>query len=209
MNNSSFYYDDSANSCRIEEVDVFDHVTSKRYKIPANELTSDMIPVSVDGSPTFFVHASGLRSGREQWKVMPDGFRRIALTVFDIINSQMPDMDEKRWVDGFKKDLHPMRELYFWMRIAFAFYQKTHGRTDKPDIQRDVFSICTNSITYGANTLQKVRPTRISKGRARACVQATLETDVDAFCAFWEERLPGEDWSIFANCLGEETAGPN
>jgi hypothetical protein len=198
-----------ANTDSIEKVDVFDHLTYERYKIPASQLTPGMIPVSVEASPNFFAHASAFRHGDEQWKVLPDGFKRIALAVFDIIKVQMPEMDENQWVEDYKKDLHPIRELYLWTRIAFAFYQMTHSGTDNPDIQRDVFAICANSVTYGAKILQTVKPTRISKGRARACVQATLDTDIDAFWVFWEERLPGEDWSIFANCLGEETAGPN
>ena len=47
----------------------------------------------------------------------------------------------EKWLEGFRRDVHPEREIAIWEQIAVAFTQFTAGRSVSLEIRREAFAL--------------------------------------------------------------------
>ena len=149
--------------------------------------------------------AGKIHPGTGATKALPEGFDRIAGATLAVFKPYFRGMDEKGWLKGFALDAHPVRELVGWMKVAFVFHQLTHGGTDAPEIQQDLFTVCSVTLTNGEQALDTVQLSRISKARAKTCMQRMLEVmqgaDSKEFSQFWADQLDDDDFDVLTRLI--------
>jgi hypothetical protein len=185
----------------MKKVEVYSLAKKTRTTIPASELAPTMVLANVKGVGTVFVDALEVKPGVDTKKALPEGFDRIAAATLAVIKSCVHWADEKGWLEGFRKDTHPVRELFGWMKVAFIFHELTHGGTDAPEIQRDVFTVCVQTLNNGEHALETVELTRISTARAKTCMQRMLSVSEAELDQFWADRLGADDFDVLTRLL--------
>jgi hypothetical protein len=198
----------------MKEVDIYSFKTEKKTRIPAAELSPGYLRCDVPSVGIVYVQSTELHANTDT-KPLPEGFDRLAKATLAMIKSGYPQMDEKRWVDGFRGDMHPVRELFGWMRLACVFHGLTHGGADSPEIQRDVFRVCLQTLNNGDCALETVELSCISRARAKTCMQRMLAHTADIGpealeeeAQFWAGQLSEEDTDTFIR-LNREGDGPS
>lgn len=194
----------------MKQVETYSFATKTKTKIPASELAPGMVQANVEGVGTVYVSgpemdALAKAAGPGPMKELPDGFDRIAEATLNIIGPCLPWMDKKAWLEGFALDAHPVRELVGWMKVAFVFHELTVGRSEGPEVQRDVFSVCANTLTNGEQALETVQLSRISKARAKTCMQRMLEvmhgSNMGEYSQFWADQLDEDDVDVLVRLM--------
>jgi len=85
-------------------------------------------------------------------------------------------MTVAEWEDGFRRDMHPEKEIEGWIRIAAAYLHFTGDKKMPYEAKKDYFRIslsCTNNGCDAALEVMELR--RLSKARARGVVREIRE----------------------------------
>ena len=171
-------------------VAIYDSETKQITQIPAAELAPGMVKVRIDGVGEVFVREETINPS-EKRNELPDGFAPIALAVLKIVGTWMSWVkSEDDWVNGFRADAHPVRELVRWMHTASVYHEMTHGGTDPEPVAHDVFNVLVSSMNDGAQALDTIQLSRISPSRAKAVVARHQQAEVsEDFVEFWADRV--------------------
>lgn len=78
----------------------------------------------------------------------------------------------EKWVDDFKRDADPDRELRVWERMAKAYGAYCNGRTLSPDAKKDVYRIVLlRSMSSEKDVLERVELKVLSRDDAIAVMK--------------------------------------
>jgi hypothetical protein len=174
----------------MKTVEIFSYATHTKRTIPASELGPNMIRTTIEGVGTVFVETTEVPRRSPTTRALPDGFDRLAGATLAVIKLCVDWTDESGWV-----------ELLGWMKLACVFHELTHGETDAPAIQRDVFKVCLQAWNNGELALETVELSRISRARARVCMQRMLALPKEVFADFWARRLSESECDILVRFL--------
>jgi hypothetical protein len=112
-----------------------------------------LLPIACERPPTPLPPAKGSGKERVEWvdpKTIQAGpIRRDSLTHEQMariraLQATFADVDGQRveqWVDNFKRDADPDKELRIWERMSKAFRAFCDGRKLSPEAKKDVFSV--------------------------------------------------------------------
>jgi hypothetical protein len=59
---------------------------------------------------------------------LPEHLTERARALYPTVRNLFKDYSVKRWIDGFKYDLHPEREILFWEEAVSKYVEETHGK---------------------------------------------------------------------------------
>ena len=63
---------------------------------------------------------------------LPEHFIKRARKLFPVVKKLFPDRSLKDWINGFKYDLYPERELAKWEVVVKQYLDKTRGKKVSP-----------------------------------------------------------------------------
>jgi hypothetical protein len=174
-------------------VRIYDVNTKTCSEIPAAELAPGMIKATIQGREDLgevYIKAETLKPSGANNR-LPDGFEAIALAVLEVLKPRLHWIRTKEdWLDGFRADAHPVRELLLWMWLAAVYHEMTHKGSDSDVIARDVFSVLAASMNDKENPLETVTLNRISRVRAEEIVRRHKCGDHHQRLAeFWAPRI--------------------
>ena len=132
------------------------------------------VPISADDA------ATETENGDVQWidpnEIQPGPVQRDSLTdsqmervralqkVFVEVDGQSVD----QWVDNFKRDLNPDRELAIWEKMCSAYSAYCDDRDLNIDAKKEVYKVVLlRSMTSEADVLQRLKLSVLSQGDAK------------------------------------------
>ena len=112
-----------------------------------------LLPIACERPPTPLRTAKGSGKERVEWvdpkTIQPGPIRRDSLTHEQMariraLQATFVEVDGQtveQWVDNFKRDADPDKELRIWERMSKAFRAFCDGRKLSPEAKKDVFSV--------------------------------------------------------------------
>ena len=114
-----------------ELVPYYDFETKHTVRIPKCELSPGAVLIQIQGeSEPVYADAPQLKEGEHQHESLPAEL----LTAIQEIQEELADvrpMDNDEWVDGFRRDANPDREIAGWLHLSHILRVMTnrHGYT--------------------------------------------------------------------------------
>jgi hypothetical protein len=104
----------------------YDFQEKRCHLIPANEITSEMIEVRIEGeNETAWVYVSQLKSSD---KFLHAEFNDETRQLIDQIKGYIDDvyyLSRDDWEEGFRKDKNPMKEIQGWLKVGRIYRNMT------------------------------------------------------------------------------------
>ncbi|MGD0058627.1 MAG: hypothetical protein ABSD58_04335 [Verrucomicrobiia bacterium] len=160
---------------------VYNPTTQTVTEIPKAELAPGMILASYEGVGQVWVSQEQVKQGQIRHASLPEDFLEVAEVVYDgfAVNDgrrsgNLLNMSRQQWLDGFRCDVHPYRELAIWGNILsfYNFARKRHGVGKSLEWLVDLYRVSLFIYTNGADAvLDTFEPRTMS----RLEVQALLE----------------------------------
>jgi len=161
---------------------IYDYETQTTQSIPTAELAPNMILAEVIGVGRVWVDATKLKQSPIQHATLPSHLLRRANELFNAF--QIPDgkrfinflkQSRQEWCDGFKRDVHPDREIKVWEKILkfFRVAHQYHGGKKSLEWQWDAFLLSLAIHNNGPDNIRAVfNPKTMTKADAAELVEA-------------------------------------
>jgi hypothetical protein len=143
-----------------------------------------LLPVACERPPTALPTAKAGGEGRVKWvdpkTIQPGPIRRDSLTDEQMariraLQATFVEVDRQtvdQWVDNFKRDADPDKELRIWERMSKAFRAYCDGRKLSPEAKKDVFSVVLlRSMASEPEVLKHVKLKTLSRDDAIAVMK--------------------------------------
>jgi hypothetical protein len=174
------------------KVNYFDPKTGKVVAIPVHETTDGMVLCKVEGhtEPVWVeretAEAAGLLQGGrfemvDACNVRPSPIQHSTFgpevrPLLEKIHSTLPWMygDDAdpigRWEEGFRRDIHPGREVALWLYMVEVLEHFTQGRELNDEQKQHIFQVVSAVVNSGGEreAVMKTLPRTLSKKRADA-----------------------------------------
>jgi hypothetical protein len=162
-----------------EMVRVYDFETKKVASIPARELASGMVKVSIQGREgEFWVEASQLKPSPPRHSEFGPEYKQVFRYLSDVLCNVYP-LSVEEWEDGFRRDANPKKEIQIWVSIANSFLHLTSGLELSEEERKEAFTVIFLAYNNGPkNVLLTFTPEVLSKERVNAILkELTPEED--------------------------------
>ena len=163
-------------------VKVYNPETKTVTEIPKAELAPGMMLIDWQGVGKVWVNQEQLnKQERIRHDSLPQDFLEVANKVYDGYAvsdgkryGNLTKMPREEWLDGFRYDTHPDRELTNWVYILnfYKFARQRHGVGKSLEWLNDLYHV---SLFISVNGLDGVLDTFEPKTMSRLEVQALLE----------------------------------
>lgn len=143
-----------------------------------------LMPLACARSPTALPPAKGSGEGRLEWvdpKAIQAGpVRRDSLTdkqmarirALQATFLEVDGQTVEQWVDNFKRDANPDKELQIWEHMSKAFRAYCDGKKLSPEAKKDVFSVVLlRSMSPEQEVLEHVKLKTLSRDEAIAVMK--------------------------------------
>jgi hypothetical protein len=154
-------------------VRLYDFRTKQLTKIPARELAPGMVRARITGidGEVFVDAAQVLRGGEVRHPPFPDAVREQLRRLYETFQDVYPKTLEE-WEDGFRRDMHPEREIALWEYMATVFEHFTAGRSLNPEQRRDIYLVILTCMNNGKeNVLVTTNPQTLSRKQVNEIVE--------------------------------------
>jgi hypothetical protein len=153
----------------LEKVLVKDLETKTKFLIPACELAPGMVCAREEGEEgEFFVQASQIKAGTEYFHPPFDDDMRKIMVFFRDTFTDVYSQTAEEWEDGFRRDMHPNREIEIWVNMARVFLHFTEGRDLSPEQKRDILQVILACSHAGLDHVHALTsPVTLSRKRVR------------------------------------------
>jgi hypothetical protein len=160
-----FLLDDESPAAKVHYLDP---ETGQTVRMPASELTEDVVRAHVLGvGKDVWTDASGDFITVLQHPPFGPELRTKLRRIHDALSEVCPKTLEE-WEDGFRRDLFPEQEIQRWLWMAHCYEHFTQGRELRPDQQRDIFSVILYAAVNGADYVRRtIHPPTVSQRRVR------------------------------------------
>jgi hypothetical protein len=157
-----------------EKVKVSDADTGRVYSMPPSELAPGMVGIQIvdsDGNASDVVYRelrfADIANTPIRHESLPDDLMELATAIYEVIGEAL-EQEYDQFVDGFRHDRNPDRELGIWANIAGAYRHFTAGRTLNIDQKRDILRFLIVAFVNGEQVLRTFTCRTLSKSRMRA-----------------------------------------
>jgi hypothetical protein len=131
----------------METVPFYDFDTKTVQHIPVRELSGNCVLAEMDGVGRVYVDAHKLKPGSIVYhQDLPEDLLKRVKRLFPIFKSVYEPSYEK-WVDGFKRDVHPDKEVDRWEQIARTFQHFCKSGNRK--VQNAIFLVALKCTMVG------------------------------------------------------------
>lgn len=122
-------------------VDYLDIKTRQRTRMPLSEITGEMVPVSVDGNDgPAFVDPAELKSGEVRHPPLSGEVLETARAAWRVL-AEVMGVPLEEWVEEFRRDRNPGREVQIWSQIALAYWELTDGKVIPLRKKKAIFDV--------------------------------------------------------------------
>jgi len=140
-------------------VRTYSFATRKVVEIPEEELAPEMLRVSVDGVGDVYMNTRELKPGTEvRHPLFPEETVRLIQQIGDDLAEVLPQQCKDNWVDGFRYDRNPDREIAIWRRIADVYLVATRSRPMNLPMKQECFRVLMNCTSAEASTVLQITP---------------------------------------------------
>ena len=146
-----------------------DPETGVRATIPARELTADFMRVEIlDEARSVWVDRRRIElASKVRHPPFSRGRREAIRQIRDAVHEVCPKT-RAQWEDGFRRDMHPDREIRVWQHIALCYRQFTVGGLMDLQTKRAVFDVIVRATIDGAEfTARNLKPRTLPPERVR------------------------------------------
>jgi hypothetical protein len=152
-------------------VRVYGFNTGAITRILARELAPGMVRARLTGiEGEVWIAGSQVRQSGYRHGPFDEGVRDV-LRQFEALFCDVYPMTAAEWEDGFRRDLHPDREMAPWLRRAEVFVHFMAGRDLSFDQRQDIFQAILTAVSNGKEAvLLTSNPVTLSKRRVREIV---------------------------------------
>lgn len=139
---------------------------------------------SCDRGPTGQKTEKDSGGGRVEWvdpkTIQPGPIRREALSdeqmaqirTLQATFAEVDGQSVEQWVDNFKRDVDPDKELRVWERMANAYRAYCDGRKLSPEAKKDVYRVVLlRSMASEQDVLERVKLKELSREEAIAVMK--------------------------------------
>src|SRR5579863_5104165 len=104
----------------------YDFEKKRYHTIPANEITSDMIRVQIEGeNETAWVYKSQLKtSDKFLTSELNDEIRQLIQQIKGYVDD-VYYLSEEEWEEGFRKDKDPIKQIRGWLKVGCIYNDMT------------------------------------------------------------------------------------
>lgn len=168
MNNTNSQKSGNANLVRVHNGE-----TGEFNWIPAAELAPGMILVNFQGQGEAWVHCSELEQGKEYYHPpFNESIRQILRHIKSALQAVRP-LSLEEWEDGFRRDMHPEREIAICVHIAKVYRHLTEGRNFPLARRQDIFRIIMACATSSRDCAEyTIEPRVLSRREAQEVIRA-------------------------------------
>ena len=155
-------------------VRIYDFGTKRITEIPTTELGPNYVRSTVQGiDGEVFVDGSKARMSDHLRHPPFDESLRELMRQFASVFTDVYKRTPEEWELGFRREMHPEREIELWRQIMAAYLEFTHGNTGPVDVKKDCFNILLNCSINGCDVaLETASLQRLSRAQARDIVNA-------------------------------------
>lgn len=154
-------------------VRVYDPTTKTITKIPASQLTPNMIQAQIKGiDGVHWIDAGELKMGERQAESFPEDIRDLFRDLKAKLDEVYP-MSLEAWEDGFLRDTNPEQEIALWLHVADIYSRFTSERNLSLEQKKEYFRVlvtCMNSARE--RVFQLSRPQLISEAEVEKVIAA-------------------------------------
>jgi hypothetical protein len=154
-------------------VDVYDFGTRSVRRIPARELSPNMVQARLEGvAGVVWLDARELNANTYQHPPFTEEIRDHLRQIMASIGEVYP-LSLEQWEDGFRRDANPEKEIALWLHLAEVYSRLTAEADLSLGQKTDYFRIlvgCMNSPRK--HVLQVVTLSEISKAEATSVIEA-------------------------------------
>lgn len=120
----------------------YDFETKKSHMIPANEITSDMIEVKIEGeNGTAWVYKSQLKvSDNFLHPEFSDEIRQLIRQIKSYIDD-IYYLSQEEWEECFRKDRNPAKEIRGWLKVGRVYKDITSKEIYTEEQKSDLLQI--------------------------------------------------------------------
>lgn len=155
-----------------EMVPFLDLKTGQVTMIPADELAPGAVLVEKQGIGQVWIEPDdSIQKAEYRHPPFDDEVRNLFGQIKESLDEVYPKTLEE-WEDGFRRDMHPEREIAIWLHIASTYQRCTAGRSYSLGQRRDFFNvILACSCNPRKHVLKVARFSAISKQQAEAAMR--------------------------------------
>lgn len=156
----------------IEMVPFLDSKTGQVTMIPADELAPGAVLVEKQGIGQVWIEPDdSIRDAAYQHPPCNEEVRDFFRQIKESLDEVHP-MTLEEWEDGFRRDMHPEREIAIWLHIAATYRRCTARRSYSLEQRRDFFNvILACSCNPRKHVLKVARFSAISRQEAEAAMR--------------------------------------
>lgn len=136
-------------------VPYYDFETKRRVWIPRSELSPGAVLIQIQGeSEPVYADSAALQPGDYQHDSLPpdviDAIVEIEQELFDV-----RPMTKEEWVDGFRRDANPDREVAGWLHLSRILRIVTDRNSYAIEERRESFRILVACFTGSRDTVRE------------------------------------------------------
>ena len=131
-------------------VNFLDLTTNEVKRMPESDLSPGMVPAKMDGrEDVYWVESKHLRQGIIYYHPPFQGELATKISEIQRVFYGLRGMSYAEWEDGFRRDMHPEKEIDLWLWAARKFQKAIDSGFSSEAEQWDVYTIVLNLITVG------------------------------------------------------------
>jgi len=160
----------------MRSVRIYDFDTKTLTEIPESELAPGYVRATVVGvEGEVYIPVGEGKKSEYQHPPFDTETQKVFADFSEIFAEVLP-MTVAQWEDGFRRDMHPEKEIEGWKRIAAAYLYFTEDKKMPDEARKDYFRIVLSCFNNGCSTaLEVMELGRLSKARARGVVSEIRE----------------------------------
>ena len=123
-----------------------------------------------EAQTTTFVDPQTLKLGPIRHAQLPPYLIK-RVRAFEPVFADVYPITHEKWIEGFRRDVHPEREIEIWEQSASAFSQFTSGRHLSLEVRKEVLGLLLfRSGATAEDTLKHVKLKYLSQEEARELI---------------------------------------